>query len=67
MKILAILLIISSLSKLAISLLKDSPNSTIEEINNLVDSEYLRAIFYALITGDGLIGLFCGAFIVFMT
>lgn len=69
MKILAILLIISSLFKLGLSLSKNlsHPIINIKETNDLIDPEYLQAICYAILTGDGLIGLFCGAFIVFMT
>lgn len=66
MKILAILLAIISASKLLISASIEA--GTLDDIpsHTALDRDTLTAIVRAMITADGLIGLFCAGFILFM-
>ena len=68
MKVLAVLLVIISLSKLMISISSnhsDNPIINCSEMNQMFDPEWLQNVCCAILTGDGLIGLFCGLFILF--
>nr|DAH58138.1 MAG TPA: bacteriocin [Bacteriophage sp.] len=69
MKILAVILIIISLSKLMCCISKDMSKtiSRYVETNGFIDPDWLDTVVNAVLAGDGLVGLFCGLFILFMT
>ena len=37
------------------------------ETNGFIDPDWLDTVVNAVLAGDGLVGLFCGLFILFMT
>lgn len=65
MKFLAVLIIIISLSKLAISLLSKPSDESFQSIKT-VTPEQAYVMLQIVLTIDGSIGLLCGLFILFM-
>ena len=68
MIIFAIILIFTSVFKLIASLVSaysDNPPITYIDANHKFDPEWIQNFACAAITGDGLIGLICGLYILF--